>query len=425
MKLFLNKNFTFMFLGRVITNIGDSLYTVAAMWLVYDLGGSTFYTGLAGFLTIFPRIIQFLSGPLIDQIPIRQLLMVSQITQSVLLLLIPLAYTIGFLSVIHVLIFSPILATFNMLVYPAQIASLPKFVDSKDLTRANSFFTLAYQGIEIGCNAIAGILIVVIGAISIYLLDSVLFMIGAVMFSMIRIPRQTDKPIVKKSENSVITYLKMYVNELKDGIHILLSHTFSRLLFGMIAINLVGGATFVVLPEFAELKGGAKMYGLLLTAQAIGSLLGALLAPYLKLERFGVGKVYSIAFLISGLTWALSVFSPWMWLVITMYGIAWLPGGVTNILMNTCLQKGVPKQLLGRVFSASFSLSGIAMPIGSLLGGSIAVLLGSLYVICLSGIVVTLVGLFWMIDKTTRTLPKQEDMNETTFIKQLPKVHTS
>jgi hypothetical protein len=196
----------------------------------------------------------------------------------------------------------------------------------------------------------------------------------------------------------------------------LLSHTFSRLLIGMIAINLVGGATFVVLPEFSELKGGAKIYGFLLMAQAIGSLLGALLAPYLKLERFGVGKVYSIAFLISGLTWTLSVFTPWRWLMITMYGIAWLPGGVTNILMNTCLQKGIPKHLLGRVFSASFSLSGIAMPIGSLLGGSVAVLLGSLYVISLSGIVIILVGLFWMVDKTTRTLPKQEDINETTFV---------
>ncbi|MDQ0175499.1 hypothetical protein ACFOS2_14905 [Bacillus chungangensis] len=170
MKIFLNKNFSFMFFGRVISNIGDSLYTVAAMWLVYDLGGSTFYTGLAGFLTILPRFIQFISGPLIDRLPIRPLLIITQSIQSILLLFIPIAH-------------------------------------------------------------------------------------------------------------------------------------------------------------------------------------------------------YS-------------------------------------------------KHLLGRVFSASFSLSGTAMPIGSLIGGSLGVMIGSIFVISLSGIVVFLVGIFWVVDKTTRSLPKTEDITESTFVKQ-------
>ncbi|WP_308737383.1 hypothetical protein [Paenibacillus sp. PCH8] len=71
MEIFKNKNFTLMFFGRILTNIGDSLYAVSAMWLVYNLGGSSFYTGLAGFLSILPKIIQLLSGPMIDRIPIR------------------------------------------------------------------------------------------------------------------------------------------------------------------------------------------------------------------------------------------------------------------------------------------------------------------------------------------------------------------
>jgi MFS family permease len=416
MQLFLNKNFSSMFFGRVITNIGDSLYTVAAMWLVYDLGGSTFYTGLAGFLTIFPRFIQFFSGPFIDQIPIRPLLITTQIIQSILLLLIPLAYSLGLLSVTFVLIISPILTTLNMFVYPAQMAAIPRFVEDKDLTKANSYFTLAYQGIEIGCNAIAGVLIVTIGAISIYLLDSMMFLMGAIIFSLIRIPKQTETAKVDKRKETSVSFFKTYCNDLRDGMNILLGKTFSRLLLGVIAINLVGGATFVVLPEFSEQSGGAEIYGLLLMAQAIGSLAGALLAPYLKLERFRLGKIYASAFITSGLLWASSVFSPWIWLMITIYGMAWVPGGVTNILINTCLQKGLPKHLLGRVFSASFSLSGIAMPIGSLIGGILGVMLGSIYVICFSGIVVLLVGLFWMVDKTTRNLPKTVDITEKTFV---------
>mgnify|MGYP005749257415 CR=1 FL=1 len=419
MGIFSNKNFLYMFLGRVVTNIGDTLYAVAAMWLVSELGGSTFYTGLAGFLTIIPRFVQFFAGPLLDRIPIRPLLVITQIIQSFMLLIIPIAYYFNLLTVTLVLIISPIITTFNMLVYPAQMASLPKVVKEKQLTKANSLFTFAYQGIETGCNAIAGVLLVTIGAISIYLLDSVMFLMGALLFSLINLPKQPRKESATE-KLSILTYFQKYGVELKDGISILLNKTFSRLLLGVIAINLVGGATFVVLPEFSKQKGGAEIFGFLLMAQALGSILGALLAPYLRLEKYGIGRVYATAFIISGALWAVSIFSPWTWLMIVIYGLAWFPGGVTNIMINTCMQRGIPKHLLGRVFSASFSISGIAMPIGSLIGGVLGVLVGSVYVILLSGIVVFLVGVFWMFDKVTQSLPKSEDVTETTFNKPKP-----
>lgn len=67
--LWKNKNFLILFLGRMITNIGDSLYYVASMWLVYQLGGSSFYSGIAGFLILLPMGLQFLTGPFVDRFP--------------------------------------------------------------------------------------------------------------------------------------------------------------------------------------------------------------------------------------------------------------------------------------------------------------------------------------------------------------------
>ena len=66
-KLLKNSHFTKLFLGRIVSNIGDSMYAIAAMWLVYELSNSAFYTGLAGFLTRIPNVFQFLAGPLIDR----------------------------------------------------------------------------------------------------------------------------------------------------------------------------------------------------------------------------------------------------------------------------------------------------------------------------------------------------------------------
>ncbi|WP_026690928.1 MFS transporter [Alteribacter aurantiacus] len=415
MTLLFNRNFAFMFFGRIITNIGDSLYAVAAMWLVYDLGGSTFYTGLAGFLTIVPRIIQLLGGPFIDRLPVRKLLLTTQLLQAGLLLTIPIASYFGYLTVGLVLVITPLLATLNTFVYPAQMAALPSIVKKEELTKANSYFTVAYQGIDIACNAVAGVLIVVLGAVSIYLLDSLMFLIGAILFSFLRMPRVTTQANQKKKD--VKEHMRTYGKELSEGVAVLFNKTMSRLLIGVIGINLVGGATFVVLPAFADLKGGAEIYGLLLMAQAAGSLTGALLTPYLKLERFGLGRIYGLAFLCSGLLWASALFSPITWMMVLIYGLAWLPGGITNILIITCLQKGIPKAYLGRVMSAVYSISGIALPVGSLVGGALGVYIGSTAIIFFSGLSVTLIGLFWLLDRNTQALPKIEDIHEHSFVK--------
>lgn len=411
MGIFKNKNFTWMFLGRMITNVGDSLYAVAAMWLVYDLGGSTYYTGLAGFLSIIPRLLQFFSGPLIDRFPIRPLLIYTQIIQAIFLLIVPLASHFNFLTVTLVLIITPILTTLNMFVYPAQMAALPTFLNENELTKGNSLFSLAYQGMDIACNAIAGLLIVLIGAISIYILDAVTFLIGAYIFSMIRIPiKKSDK--LEESGSSTTT---KYLSNLLDGLKIIIFTPLSRLLYGILIINLAMGATSVVLPAFGSEKGGPEIYGFLLMAQALGSLFGALITLYLKLDNIPIGKLYAYAFTLSGFAWAMSIFSPLSWLTIVVFGASWVPVGVTNIVINSVIQKGIPEKLLGRVFSATISLSGIAVPLGGLIGGSIGVIAGSEYIIVSSGLIILIVGIIWIIDSVTRALPPVAEISQSTF----------
>ncbi|HZD43167.1 MAG TPA: hypothetical protein VE134_03840, partial [Methanomicrobiales archaeon] len=96
--LFENRTFSRLFLGRLITNAGDSAYAVAAMWLAFQLGGSSFYTGLAGFLTMLPQTLQFLLGPLVDRWQIRRILLGTQLAQGILVLTIPVAYAMGWLT---------------------------------------------------------------------------------------------------------------------------------------------------------------------------------------------------------------------------------------------------------------------------------------------------------------------------------------
>ncbi len=424
MGIFKNRNFTLLFIGRILTNIGDSLYAVAAMWLVYSLGGSTLYTGIAGFLSILPRIIQLFSGPMIDRVPLRGLLVYSQLFQAVLLLVVPLAHYFDFLTVGLVLAITPILTTINMWFYPAQMSALPKILDKKQLTQGNSLFSFAYQGIDVACNAVSGALIVLLGAVALYLWNSLGFFIGALLFMQLRIkttPKDSHNNEQKISENKTSesntrrTPFKDYVSDMKEGIRLILATPLSRIQLGVIVINAAGGATFTVMLAFADGLGGPGIYGMLLMAGACGSLLGALLAPYMKLERVRLGVVFAAAFCLSGIAWCLSVFSSWTWLVVLVYGLAWFPGGVTNVIINTVIQKGVPEKNMGTVFAAASGLSGIAMPLGNLLGGSAGVVTSSSAAIAVCGLAVLGVGIYWMFDPVTRKLPAADDVDQSWF----------
>lgn len=416
-----------MFAGRILTNIGDSLYAVAAMWLVYDLGGSTLYTGLAGFLSLIPRLIQLLSGPIIDRLPIRSILVYTQLLQGILLLIVPLAAYGGFLSVGLVLTLTPILSACNMWVYPAQLSALPRLVAKKHLTQGNSLFSFAYQGMEVACNALSGALIALLGAISLYLWNSVGFFIGALLFAQLRIPATPSEEATATEERKLHAEpkpashpVRKYISDMREGIRLLVATPLSRLLFGVIAINAAGGATFSLLPAFSSQIGGPGIYGILLTAQALCSLIGAICSPYVKLERLRLGFLYSIAYLSCGILWSLSVFSPWIWLTVLLYGLAWLPGGAVNVLINTVIQKGVPQRQLGVVFAAASGLSGIASPIGSLIGGSLGTLLPSAGVIASCGLAVAAVGLYWSLDADSRSLPATDAMKEGFFAARNP-----
>ena len=191
-KLRSNVTFLRLFGGRLVTNVGDSLYLIAAMWLVYELTGSTMYTGLAGFLVRLPQAVQFLFGPLVDRWDLRSILVGSQLAQGVCVLVIPIAAVLGHLNAFVVLLVMPLISVLNQFVYPAQNAALPLVVEEENLTKANSLLSMAYQSADAVFNAISGIVIALVGAVVLFAINSVTFLIAAVLFYGLVIPPRTD-----------------------------------------------------------------------------------------------------------------------------------------------------------------------------------------------------------------------------------------
>lgn len=406
--LWSNFDFLRLLFGRFVTNAGDSLYTIAGTWLVYDLTGSSFYTGLASALLLLPPALQFVSGPLVDRWPLIRTLVWTQLIQAVLILSIPVAAYLDHLSVGVVLVTIPLLSFLNQFVYPAQNAALPRIVGKSQLTRANSAFSFANQGTNMVFDALGGVLIAVVGAVSLFVLDSITFVVAVLSFVGVRIPERPDT-----GDQAAEIDVSGYLSDLRDGVQWLRGTVFTEMMLTTAITNFGTGIMLAVLPGFAAVRGGSILYGALLGAIGAGGLIGALIASRLTHIRYGAIRIIGLG--VGFFLWVGAVYSPWPALTVALFAITGIPIGVTNVMGQTLIQTVTPEELLGRVTSVDASVSTLTVPIGSFLGGTMGSLVGVVTTMAVAAFSFAFVSLYFAIRPRLRSLPAMDNIDQGEF----------
>ncbi|KNE21947.1 MFS transporter [Virgibacillus pantothenticus] len=404
------RNFILLISGRIVTNIGDSLYAVASMWLVYELTKNNFFTGLAGFLTAAPIALQFFIGPIIDRIEHRSILIYSQMLQAVLLAVIPLAYYFDVLYAWIVLTICPLASIIQQFVYPTHFSILPKIVDKDSLTKANSFMTSTYQLLDLILMGVSGVIIAIMGAVAVYMLDAIAFLIAMTLFYYLKFPGTKNVNVEAESKFSLKEEWSSYKLDLKEGYSFIRRSFIPKFLLAAIIANFVIGGVSAILPDYAANRGGSHIYGWYLGAMSGGLLAGSFLANVFN--KIPLGRVTIIGFFISGLSWIFSGVTNITILSILLFGISYISIGLTNVLFLSSLQNILPSEVLGRVFSFVAGATMIASPLGSLIGGSIATFTGSFVVFMSGSLGILFVSLYWIIIPKLRNLPSPADFGE-------------
>lgn len=376
---FANRRFRRLFVGRVVTNIGDSFYFIAAMWLVYSLTEDPFYTGLAGFVTMLPQAFQFAAGPLVDRWSIRRTLVGTQLVQVGVVSLIPIADVLGVLRVELVLVVMPILASLNQLVYPAQVTALPRILDEEELVAANAAFSVAYQGLDMVANGLGGILIGLFGAVALFALDAITFGVAALLFATISIPSaKADAGGVvpgPEDDDGSLGYLV----RLWEGVDVLRGTFFVWLIIGSAVVNITYGMTLAAIPVYADglgipsavqAIGAAGTYGILMGSLAAGNLVGAVAT-----NRFGgyrLGRSMIVGYPLAGSLWIAGLLVDWLPGTALLFTLAFIPNAIIAVQVAAVIQSAPPAAFVGRVSSIFGSASASMIPVGALLGGAIA-----------------------------------------------------
>ncbi|WP_192498440.1 MFS transporter [Halorussus halophilus] len=387
-----NRQFRRLLAGRAVSVLGDGLYSVAAMWLVYEMTGSTAYTGLAGFLSRAPGILKVFVGPLVDRAPLGRTLTLSELAQASLVLLVPIAAAFGHLNVVVVLTVMPLLALANLFSGPAQNATIPRIVPDERLVRANSVGQVVTKASDATARGVAGVLIAAIGGVALYLVDAATFVLAAILLGSLSIPaRESEK---SGSSDADAFDFDGYVEDLREGLDLLADSVLGRMLVASLFANFLTGVALAVLPAFAEGIGGAELYGLLLAGMTVGTVAGSVLASFF--DRYPLGRTTIAGLVVSGLAWAGAVVLPGRLLTVALFAASRVPLGVYNVSVSATLQTGVPDDLLGRVSAVVGSATSLVLPAGMLLGGLAGTRFGSNSVMFASALGSVLMAGYWL-----------------------------
>ncbi len=363
--------------GEFISGIGDWLYLVAILVVVYSESSSPVLLGIVGAARILPYVLLSVpAGVVADRFDRRLVLLVTDIARGVLMLALAAAVLVGS-STIVIVALSILAACFSTFFGPAIAALLPEIVDEADLGPANSAWaTLDNVAFIIG-PAIAGLLLAGGGLELAFLLNAVSF--GVVAIVLWRLPTPGTAAPSEAGGNEPDARPAGWAD-------------LARPMAGPLIIDgansFVGGGLGVLTVVIAidVLGAGESGTGFLQAATGVGGVVagvagGALLARRLSVPLVVGGLVGGI-----GLAWLALAADLASAMAAIGVGVAGLL--LLDIVNTTLVQRIVPDTLRGRAMGILQTSSAVLYSAGSLVMPLAANMVGVPLVLGLSAAVI-------------------------------------
>jgi MFS family permease len=373
------RNYRLFFSGQCISLTGTWMQQIAVSWLIYRLTDSVFLLGLVGFASQFPTFLfSPLAGVFSDRWNRHRTLVLTQTLSMVQALTLAILVLTGTVAVWHIVLLSLFLGLVNALDIPTRQSFVIQMIDDKkDLSNAIALNSAMFNGARFLGPSIAGILIALVGEGVCFLLNGMSYVtVIAALLSM------NISQTASGKKNNDILY------ELKEGFNYAYDFKPIRFILLLLAIASFMGVPYAVLmPAFARdiLHGNAQTLGFLMSATGAGALTGAIYLASRK-SIVGLGRLIPTAVSIFGAGLiGLSLF-PFFWLSLSLMFIIGFGIMVHVASSNTLLQTIVDDDKRGRVMSL-FAVSFMGMaPLGSLMAGALAGLIGIENTIMIGGV---------------------------------------
>ena len=376
------RNFSLLWVGEAISLIGDQFYFIALPWLVLQITDNGFAVGTVLAVTGIPRaVFMLLGGALSDRFSPRQLMLYSNIVRMVIVILLAGFVLVNNISLAMLYVFAFLFGLADAFFYPAQQAIVPQLVEDDILEPANSLIAGTGQLSLFAGPALAGLLIAALsggtpinttlpdfvsdlpGIGLAFVIDAITFLASTLTLALIRIPPEKEASSDEDVLRSIWESLVMAWRDPLLRIFYLLVAGIAFLVIGPIQV----GIPVLADTRYAE---GAAAFGIIISANGGGALLGAILAGLLPAPPpRRLGHVMLIGASLMGIGLMVLGLAPNMISAAVINGLVGLSYGYVSILGITWLQRRTPQEMLGRMMGLLVLATVGLFPISTSLAG--------------------------------------------------------
>ena len=362
--------------AHVVSQVGSGV-TLLALPLIaaLDLGATPFQVGLlAASETVPLLLLGLLAGVWADRRRRRPLMVATDLGRAVVLLAIPLAAWQGWLRFDLLVAVSVVAGTLSVVFDIAAQSYLPSLVPAAGLVQANSLMHSSYSVGGIAGPALAGVLIQTLRAPFAVAADALSFLVSGLLLGGIR--RREPEPIAGGEARSIRA-------DLGEGLRFVRDTPILRALGLSTGVwNLFDNMRQAMLVLFCArtLGMGPGLIGLVYAVASVGYLVGTFL-PAPAARRLGLGRAVLLGALLvlpGDVLVALASGPPTVAAAMVGGGmfLSGLAGPVYDVNQFSLRQSITPRRMQGRVAATLRVLIRGTVPVGALLGGALAGVVG-------------------------------------------------
>ncbi len=369
------RNFALLWLGALVSRVGDFVLLVALPFYVYTVSGSALLTGAMFVVETVPAIVLgSIAGVYVDRWDHRRTMIVCDLCRAVTLLALLAARTPQSLWIIYpVACMQSCLSQFFM---PASFALLPRVVGEKHLMEANSLNAVTSNATRLIGPTLGGFALAMLGLTGVVVIDAASFLLSAIAIGFVNVSSFPASRIASQSTQRALVgdSFHTFWSEWRSGLSLIRTEPGVAALFAILAaISFSQGLVDVLIAPFVKqvLHGNALFLGWMGTVQGIGGILGGLAVGKIK-TWIAPRWLIIVGATLVGLVILAQINSRNLSVILLLATAGGVPLMAFNVSQATLLQTSVSDAYRGRLLG-TYGASGAGL---ALAGTTLATLLG-------------------------------------------------
>jgi MFS family permease len=362
--------FNRMWASSIVSNLSDGILIAAAPLLAITLTDSTVLISAIGAMVMLPWLLFAIPiGVLVDRVDRRFVLAGANATRSAVVGLLALLIATDHVTIYWLLFASFVIGVCEVAADTTAQSLIPQILEEENFEKGNSRLQISETVVQGFVGApLSGFIYAF--AISLpFFINSLGLAVAALLALSIPIKYLQDV-----RTDDVDKEKRKFVADMKFGIRYLFNEKALRRLVvttASIGVCYSLGTATMVLFIIDELELPKQFFGVILTIQGLGAIVGATIAPRSS-KKFGRGNVMVFGIVSSSIVLLLQGFSPNIYVFVALATFGNFAISQWNICLMATYQTVIPNELYGRIHGTRRTLVWGMMPIGSLLGGVLA-----------------------------------------------------